>query len=107
MIQAQAEWLRSMDDGRRRTGPARPGEVPALRRRIADPLGAAGTLSRLLRCTPNFRDGSKGDLSAPDRHFRVTPMNGHRQTSLAGPVGANSGPRALRASVENGRHICT
>jgi hypothetical protein len=29
--------------------------------------------------------------TAPKRHFRSAPINGHRQTGPAGPVRANSG----------------
>src|SRR6266849_5741365 len=35
------------------------------------------------------RFGSKTVLTAPKRHFRVTPRNGHRQNGPVGPVRAN------------------
>ena len=34
-------------------------------------------------------------ILAVDRHFRSTPMNGHRQTAPACPVGATSGHSIL------------
>ena len=36
----------------------------------------------------HVRDGSKTVLTAPKRHFRSTPINGHRQTGPVGPIRA-------------------
>jgi hypothetical protein len=45
--------------------------------------------------------GSKTVLTAPKRHFRSTPMNGHRQTDPVGPFRANTG--SDRTSLGPGR----
>ena len=41
-----------------------------------------------LRRACDFRSGTKCDLTAPNRHFRVTPISGHCQTGSVGPVRA-------------------
>jgi hypothetical protein len=44
----------------------------------------------------NVRLGSKPVLTAPKRHFRSTPANGHRQTGPVGPVRATFGNHAFK-----------
>ena len=40
------------------------------------------------------RSGSKAASTAPQRHFRFAPINGHQPTGAAGPFRANNGSRA-------------
>jgi len=37
----------------------------------------------------DVRLGSKAALTAPKRHFRITPRNGHHQVGRVSPIGAN------------------
>ena len=45
---------------------------------------------------PYREPGSKPVLTAPKRHFRSTPLNGHRETGPVGPVGANKQHRGCK-----------
>jgi hypothetical protein len=52
----------------------------------------ATNLSQFIR--PHVCSGSKAPFWRSATHFRSTPMNGHRQTAQACPIGANSGSSA-------------
>jgi len=43
-----------------------------------------------------FDFASKGGLSAPERHFRSAPNNGHREAGSAGPFRAKNGLRGTK-----------
>ena len=60
-------------------------QIGVLRQGAAEqrPIGAD-------RFEADFRDGSKPVLTAPKRHFRSAPINGHRQIGPAGPLGAKA-----------------
>jgi hypothetical protein len=49
-------------------------------------------VDRLLR-RGNVRVGSTAVLTAPKRHFRSSPINGHKRTDPVGPVRAKPGNR--------------
>ena len=65
-----------------------------------------GSIKSGARCVRNFDPvyvglGSKAALTAPKRHFRSTPKNGHRQTDRV----VRSVPKAEVACLQNGPSV--
>jgi len=59
--------------------------------------GSSGSVRGVLSNEHPYREpGSKPVLTAPKRHFRSTPLNGHRETGPVGPVGANKQHRGCK-----------
>ncbi len=48
----------------------------------------------------NVRCGSKTVLTASKRRFRLTPINGHRQTGAVGPFRATSGHHYFESEID-------